>query len=151
MIVDEAQDLTPMQLGWSRGARRGSLTVLGDIAQATGPVVPALGGLLGTCRGGEDGRGRGARHAYRVPREIMELALPLLERIAPEVAAAARVPRRGAPPRFVRVETETLLARRSARPHELAREDGLVAVIAPAPLAAASSSASAFDGRGSRC
>ena len=40
MIVDEAQDLSPMQLlTVSRRAVDGSLTILGDVAQATGPVV----------------------------------------------------------------------------------------------------------------
>src|SRR4051794_3229679 len=40
VIVDEAQDLSPMQLRTiSRRAAGGSLTILGDVAQATGPVV----------------------------------------------------------------------------------------------------------------
>jgi DNA helicase IV len=40
VIVDEAQDLSPMQLlAISRRAADGSLTMLGDVAQATGPVV----------------------------------------------------------------------------------------------------------------
>src|SRR5437763_2976820 len=40
VIVDEAQDLSPMQLlAISRRAIDGSLTILGDVAQATGPVV----------------------------------------------------------------------------------------------------------------
>src|SRR5581483_4443140 len=40
VIVDEAQDLSPMQLLCvSRRAVDGSLTILGDVAQATGPVV----------------------------------------------------------------------------------------------------------------
>ena len=40
VIVDEAQDLSPMQLlTISRRAVDGSLTILGDVAQATGPVV----------------------------------------------------------------------------------------------------------------
>ena len=34
------------------------------------------------------------RLAYRVPAEVMELALPLLPLIAPDVAAADRLPRR---------------------------------------------------------
>ena len=34
------------------------------------------------------------RLAYRVPADVMELALPLLPLIAPEVAAADRLPRR---------------------------------------------------------
>src|ERR1700751_2926485 len=40
VIVDEAQDLSPMELlAISRRAIDGSLTILGDVAQATGPVV----------------------------------------------------------------------------------------------------------------
>jgi DNA helicase IV len=39
VIVDEAQDLTPMQLRMiARRAREGALTILGDVAQATGAV-----------------------------------------------------------------------------------------------------------------
>src|SRR5580765_5768314 len=38
VIVDEAQDLTPMQLRMVARRAGGSFTLLGDIAQATGPV-----------------------------------------------------------------------------------------------------------------
>jgi superfamily I DNA/RNA helicase len=38
VIVDEAQDLTPMQLRMIARRAAGAFTVLGDIAQATGPV-----------------------------------------------------------------------------------------------------------------
>src|SRR5204863_2029030 len=42
VIVDEAQDLTPMQLlTIARRSADGSLTLLGDVAQATGPVTYA--------------------------------------------------------------------------------------------------------------
>ncbi len=41
IVVDEAQDLTPMQLRMlSRRSLSGSMTVVGDIAQATGPFAP---------------------------------------------------------------------------------------------------------------
>ena len=41
VVVDEAQDLSPMQLRMlARRARRHSMTVLGDLAQATGPASP---------------------------------------------------------------------------------------------------------------
>ena len=45
VIVDEAQDLTPMQLRMvARRAPSGSITILGDIAQATGPgLLPTAG------------------------------------------------------------------------------------------------------------
>ena len=39
VIVDEAQDLTPMQLRMIARRAAGAFTVLGDIAQATGPVA----------------------------------------------------------------------------------------------------------------
>ena len=41
MILDEAQDLSPMQLrAVGRRASTGSVTVLGDLAQATAPGPP---------------------------------------------------------------------------------------------------------------
>ena len=44
IVVDEVQDLSPMQLRMlARRSLSGSMTVVGDIAQATGPVGP--GGL----------------------------------------------------------------------------------------------------------
>ncbi len=95
MIVDEAQDLTPMQLRMvARRASGGSLTILGDVAQATGPVAyRRWDEVLAHLPRGDEAEVEELRHAYRVPREIMELALPLLERIAPDVAPPARLPR----------------------------------------------------------
>ncbi|CAL9452711.1 ATP-binding domain-containing protein [Streptomyces sp. enrichment culture] len=86
IVVDEAQDLTPMQ---ARALRRrcaagGSMTVLGDLAQATGPHIPAdwdrLGALLsdhGDWRVAELGT------SYRVPAEIMDFVAPLARAVAP--------------------------------------------------------------------
>ena len=42
IVVDEVQDLSPMQLRMlSRRSLSGSMTVVGDIAQATGPWAPS--------------------------------------------------------------------------------------------------------------
>ena len=42
IVVDEVQDLTPMQLKMAnRRSLNGSMTVVGDLAQATGPLPPA--------------------------------------------------------------------------------------------------------------
>ena len=84
VIVDEAQDLTPLQLVMIARRTTGAFTVLGDIAQATGPV--SYDGWDEVLRHlpGDDTVIEELRHAYRVPREIMDLALPLLEQIAPE-------------------------------------------------------------------
>ena len=42
IVVDEVQDLTPMQLKMAtRRSLNGSMTVVGDLAQATGPLAPS--------------------------------------------------------------------------------------------------------------
>ena len=41
VVIDEVQDLTPMQLRMAtRRSLNGSMTIVGDIAQATGPLAP---------------------------------------------------------------------------------------------------------------
>jgi DNA helicase IV len=135
VIVDEAQDLTPMQLRMiARRARDGAFTALGDVAQATGPVrysswaevVPHL------PRGG-DANVEELRHAYRVPREIMEFALPLLEDIAPDVAPPIAYRTGAAPPEVRRVDEAHLLV--DAFRIAASAPDGLPAVILPEELA----------------
>jgi DNA helicase IV len=136
-IVDEAQDLTPMQLRMV--ARRSTgLTILGDVAQATGPVVYAGWGELGEHLPVEL-RVEELRHAYRVPAEIMELALPLLARIAPGMEPPIAYRTGGDLPRFVSGGIEQALAEATAF------AEGLVAVIAPPSVAASAPSGHVFD------
>jgi DNA helicase IV len=144
VIVDEAQDLSPMQLLCiSRRAVDGSLTMLGDVAQATGPVVYARWEELEPYLPAEaEVTIEELRHAYRVPAEIMDLALPLLDRIAPDMARPLAYRRGGLSPRLVRVGQDELLA---AALREAGELDGLLAVIAPPSLAAVSPSGDAFD------
>ncbi|MGI5341043.1 HelD family protein [Streptomyces sp. CA-181903] len=86
IIVDEAQDLTPMQ---ARALRRrsavgGSMTVLGDLAQATGAHIPTSWDLLGTLLSDHgDWSVAELDTSYRVPMEIMEFIAPLARTIAP--------------------------------------------------------------------
>src|SRR5207237_4045122 len=75
------------------------------------------------------------RHAYRVPAEIMDFALPLLDRIAPEVEPPLAYRKGGEPPRLVRVAEEELLAAALSEAAALAEQDGLLAVIVPRSLA----------------
>ena len=108
MIVDEAQDLSPMQLRMlGRRSLTGAFTVLGDIAQSTGlwarsswdDVVEHLeSDLESTVLTLEIG--------YRVPSEIMKLANALLPAIAPGVAIPSSVRAEGVAPRFERVRPE---------------------------------------------
>jgi DNA helicase IV len=143
VIVDEAQDLTPMQLRMIARRASGSFTLLGDIAQATGPIpYDRWQELLPHLAGAEGAQVEELRHAYRVPREIMQLALPLLERIAPEVEPPVAYRVGAEPPRVV--EADNPLATAFEEAARLAAEEGLLAVIAPASLRG-EGAASLFD------
>jgi DNA helicase IV len=144
VIVDEAQDLSPMQLlTISRRAVDGSLTMLGDVAQATGPVVYGTWHELEPYLPVEaEVTIEELRHAYRVPAEIMELALPLLDRIAPGMERPLAYRRGGDPPRLLEVEPEALMETALRQAAEL---DGLLAVIAPRALADVAPPGDAFD------
>ena len=147
VILDEAQDLSPMQLvAVARRALDGSLTMLGDVAQATGPVTYRRWDELRPYLP-EDAKVRieELRHAYRVPAEIMELALPLLARIAPDVEPPIAYRQGGAPPRLVHVGEDELLQAAMREAATLAELDGLLAVIAPRSLAGGAPHGEAFD------
>jgi DNA helicase IV len=137
VIVDEAQDLTPMQLRMiARRGRDGSLTILGDVAQGTGAVqYRSWEDVLPNLPLGDIALVEELRHAYRVPREIMELALPLLDRIAPDVAPPISYRTGAEAPTIRRVEEQHLLAEAYHEAERLALRDGLLAVIVPDELA----------------
>ncbi|WP_415923455.1 HelD family protein [Streptomyces sp. WI03-4A] len=141
VIIDEAQDLTPMQ---ARSLRRrlaagGSMTVLGDLAQATGPHAftdwDRLGTLLsdhGDCRLAE------LNTSYRVPAEIMRFAAPLARAVAPALPYPQAVRSAGDDAvRLVETEPGSLVAETIARiRHLTGTTDGQnllrsVAVIVP--------------------
>jgi DNA helicase IV len=134
VIVDEAQDLTPMQLRMvARRAREGALTMLGDVAQATGAVrYPRWEDVLPHLPHGDKTDVEELRHAYRVPREIMEVALPLLDTIAPDVAPPISYRTGADPPAVHRVAEDQLLT--EAYRHAAAAPDGLLVVIVPDEL-----------------
>jgi hypothetical protein len=133
VIVDEAQDLTPMQLRMVGRRAAGSFTILGDVAQATGPVAyEHWDDLLPHLPGGEAAQIEELRHAYRVPREIMALALPLLRHIAPDVEPPLAYRIGAAPPRVVHGDPPLAAAYEEAA--QLAGAEGLLALIAPPSL-----------------
>jgi DNA helicase IV len=99
IVVDEAQDLTPMQ---ARSLRRrcavgGSMTVLGDLAQATGAHIPTSWDLLGALLSDHgDWSVAQLTTSYRVPAEIMEFVAPLAHAIAPALPYPQAVREAGA-------------------------------------------------------
>ncbi|HVD11622.1 MAG TPA: 3'-5' exonuclease [Gaiellaceae bacterium] len=144
VIVDEAQDLTPMQLRMVERRAAGSFTVLGDIAQATGPIpYSRWEELMPHLPGGERAQVEELRHAYRVPREIMAIALPLLERIAPDVEPPLAYRVGAEPPRVVRGDPPLQAGYEEAA--RLAGDEGLLAIIAPPSLRGAADAGSLFD------
>src|SRR5919106_2769807 len=144
VIVDEAQDLTPMQLRMIGRRMAGAFTLLGDVAQATGPVPHGRWDeLLPHLPGGDGAQVEELTHAYRVPREIMDFSLPLLDSIAPDVQPPRAYRGGGGPPRLVEGADPLALALGEAA--RLAAEEGLLAVIVPPSLRDGEAAASVFD------
>ncbi|MFF5262848.1 HelD family protein [Actinomadura viridis] len=88
VVLDEAQDLSPMQCrAVGRRCATGSMTVLGDIAQATGPGAVGEWPALLRHLGKPDARLEVLDRGYRVPAQIIDYAARLLPEIAPGLGA----------------------------------------------------------------
>jgi hypothetical protein len=135
IVVDEVQDLSPMQLRMvARRSLSGSMTVVGDIAQATGPWAPDDWGAVGRRLSPQ----REARFveltvSYRTPAEVAEVAAPVLAVAAPGVAPPLPVRRSGSVPSFVTVPPASLLERIGDVAEDEARRvaPGRTAVLVP--------------------
>ncbi|WP_201260847.1 HelD family protein [Embleya scabrispora] len=138
IVVDEAQDLTPMQ---ARSLRlrcpTGSMTVLGDLAQATGPHSyedwDRLGALL-TDRG--EWRATELDISYRVPAQIMEFVAPLARAMAPSLTYPTAVRRaEGEPVSLMPTDSDEVPDAVLARVRRLNGTDGTsprsIAVVVP--------------------
>lgn len=88
IVVDEAQDLSPMQLrSIARRSAGGSMTIVGDMAQSTGPWARDGWEELLDHLPSEPARTvQDLRYGYRVPRQVFEMAARLLPIAAPFVA-----------------------------------------------------------------
>ena len=91
IVIDEVQDLTPMQLKMAtRRSLSGSMTIVGDIAQATGPLAPNhWDDVLEFLPDRKPARVIGLSVGYRIPQQIMELA----NRVMAFATPALRSPR----------------------------------------------------------
>jgi DNA helicase IV len=103
IVVDEAQDLTPMQLRMlGRRSISGSMTIVGDIAQATGQRAPeSWDEVLGYMLGNKTPRIVELSVNYRTPAEIMALAGRVLTVAAPGLRQPRSVRSTETPPTFV--------------------------------------------------
>ena len=132
VILDEAQDLSPMQLrAVGRRCSTGSATVLGDIAQGTTPWAtaswPESLGHLGKPEAVIEVLDRG----FRVPAAVIEYAARLLPHMAPGVGVPRSV--RDHPGDLVvqRVAESELIRAVCAAVTAAAAAPGSVGVIAP--------------------
>ena len=88
IVVDEAQDLSPMQCrAIGRRCATGSATVLGDIAQGTTPWATSSWQQMLGYLGKPEADLRVLDTGYRVPRQILDFASRLLSHIAPDLDA----------------------------------------------------------------
>ncbi|HEY2985677.1 MAG TPA: AAA family ATPase [Jatrophihabitantaceae bacterium] len=92
VVVDEAQDLSPMQCrAVARRCPLGSVTVLGDLAQATTPWAPGSWAVTLAHLGHDGASIRPLTAGYRVPGEVLEVANRLLPHVAADVPPATSV------------------------------------------------------------
>ncbi len=135
VIVDEAQDLTPMQ--WRMLARRcptGSMTLVGDLGQAKHPW---------SARNWSAVCGQAAPHVphqvfeltinYRTPEEVMRLAASVLADFAPDLRPPVAVRTSGEVPVVTMTSADRLAdsAREAAQYEAALVAPGKVAVIHP--------------------
>ena len=111
IVIDEVQDLTPMQLRMaSRRSLNGSMTVVGDIAQATGALAPdGWDDVLAHLPDNRPSRVIGLSVGYRIPDRIMELANRVMMAATPELRAPVSVRAGDERPEFVHVADEARL------------------------------------------
>ena len=131
VVVDEAQNLTPMELRMVvRRARLQSLTILGDIAQRT--TEAGLSSWENVLReaGVGDFAARELLLSYRVPSDFLQLAAAL-----PDIQAAIPEGVRQAPwpPVAVRAQASAVGATIAGLAQAMSRDVGSVAVVTPEP------------------
>src|SRR5690606_24495177 len=138
LVVDEAQDLSAMQLrALGRRCRNGSATVLGDLAQGTTPWSARSWTDVLHHLDQRDGEVTELTLGFRTPREVLDYAARLLPAIAPGLA----VPRSLRPgpgsltlPRVDDLDAAVAEAVRAA----LAREGSIGVIVADELVAAVS-------------
>jgi DNA helicase IV len=111
IVVDEVQDLSPMQLKMAaRRSLSGSMTVVGDLAQATGPWAPASwDDVLALLPDQKPARVVGLSVGYRIPAQIMALADKVMAAATPSLRSPTAVRVGDAAPEIVGVDDRDAL------------------------------------------
>ncbi|MCD9878566.1 HelD family protein [Streptomyces guryensis] len=130
VIVDEAQDLTPMQ--WRMVGRRGrhaTWTVVGDPAQSSWSDVDEAAEARDEALGTRPRRRFELTVNYRNPAEIAELAAKVLALAMPGAKSPSAVRSTGVEPRFTPVRDSLAHTVREEAARLLDRVDGTVGVV----------------------
>ncbi|WP_371782457.1 HelD family protein [Streptosporangium subroseum] len=147
LVVDEAQDLSAMQLrALGRRCRTGSATVLGDLAQGTTPWSARSWTEVLTHLGFEDGAVTELTLGFRVPREVLDFAARLLPSIAPDLAAPQSL-RPGSGSLSVRPAPDLAASLAQAVREALSREGSIGVIVPDASVAAVSKALTDLDHR----
>jgi DNA helicase IV len=130
VVIDEAQDLSAMQLrALGRRCRYGSATLLGDLAQGTTPWAVDRWETALAHLGKPDGEIRSLPRAFRAPRAVLDLANRLLPEIAPWLTPARSVREVPGALELRRVEPSGLVAACRRAVGEALGAEGSVGVI----------------------
>ncbi|MFF7982195.1 HelD family protein [Streptomyces sp. NPDC007901] len=128
VVLDEAQDLSPMQYrAVGRRCTTGSATVLGDLAQGTTPWATRSWDEALSHLGKSDGVIEELTAGFRVPTDVITYASRLLPHIAPGLTPVASVREN---PGFFEVRTAASTAEVVAACEELLRNEGSTGLIA---------------------
>ena len=138
VVVDEAQELSPMV--WRMLGRRcpsGSMTIVGDLGQATGVWAPtSWDEVVAHLPRRRDPRVATLTVNYRTPAEVMDIAARVLADAAPELVPPVAVRRSGVDPVFEHVPAADLVVEAAAavRAEVDHVAPGKVGVVAPEAL-----------------
>ena len=113
IVIDEVQDLTPMQLKMAtRRSLNGAMTIVGDLAQATGPLAPnEWDDVLAYLPDRRPARVIGLSVGYRIPGQIMELANKVMAVATPSLRAPDSVRVGDVSPSIVQAPSSDLLGK----------------------------------------
>ncbi|WP_345506194.1 HelD family protein [Terrabacter aeriphilus] len=133
VLVDEAQDLSPMQ--WRMIGRRGrhaSWTVVGDAAQASWPDAAEAAAAREEAFGSQARQRFHMDTNYRNAREIFDHAAEVVRREVPDADIPQAVRETGVQPVLAPLGDDPLATVREAVGALLGQVEGAIAVIAPA-------------------
>jgi DNA helicase IV len=136
IVVDEAQDLSPMRLrSIRRRSTAGSLTLVGDLAQATNPWAPdTWDSIADQLRQDAPVEQHNLELGYRVPQQIYDLAAQLLPYAAPNVEPPRAIREGPSEPTIVEVDRDDTAKSAVDAAREYAGRGLFVGIICPEAL-----------------